>query len=111
MLEVALLNPRQHKQFCCDSGPLVLARSLQEPALWTIVGEGETCRDAHIEIMPQRPGVSLIVEGCDAQHQENRSRNPIVSGHLQLPARFTVGDTRFEITLAKSDGSRRPLQV
>ena len=67
MLEVALHNPRQHKQFRRESGPLVLARAGQEPALWTTVDEGEACPDARIEIVPQLAGVSLAVAGCEAE--------------------------------------------
>jgi adenylate cyclase len=98
MLEVALHNPRQHKQFRRESGSLVFARAITEPALWTTVNEGEPCSVAHIEIVPQRAGVSLTVVGCEAKYHE-------------LPASFTFEDTRFEITRATSGASRRRLQL
>jgi hypothetical protein len=37
MFEVAVYNPRQHKQFRRESGSLVLARAGQADALWTTV--------------------------------------------------------------------------
>lgn len=97
MLEVALHNPRQHKQVCCDSGPLVFARANRDAGLWTTVDQCEVDSDARIEIVPERAEVSLAVTGRDAEY-------------LGLPANFTVGDTRFEITIAKSGASHRPLQ-
>jgi adenylate cyclase len=97
MLEVALHNPRQHQQFRRESGSLVLAPRSQEPALWTTADKGETCPDGCIEIVPQHTGVSLAVGGSKAKYQD-------------VPASFTVGDTRFEITLAKSGAPHRPLQ-
>ena len=97
MLEVALHNPRQHKQFRRNSGPLVLARASQEPAIWSTVDEGETCADARIEIVPQPSGVSLAVAGCETEYHS-------------VPASFTVGDTRFEITLVQTGAPHRALQ-
>src|SRR4029079_19348883 len=110
-LEVALHNPRQHKQFRRDSGPLVLACASQAPALWTTVDAGEAGPDARIEIVPQVTGAALSVAGCQAECYGNGSGNPIQNGPLQLPASFTVGDTRFEITLISANAPRRPLQT
>jgi adenylate cyclase len=97
MLEVALHNSRQHKQFRRTSGPLVLTRASQEPAIWSTVDEGELAADVRIEIVPQPSGVSLAVAGCKTEYHS-------------VPASFAVGDTRFEITLAKSGAIHRPLQ-
>jgi len=97
MLEVTLHNPRQHKQFRRSSGPLVLARASQEPALWTTVDDGAACPNARIEIVPQPSGVSLAVAGCETEYHG-------------VPTSFVVGDTRFEITLAKTGVPHRPLQ-
>src|SRR5258705_757835 len=110
MLEVAINNPRQHKQFRSDSGPLVLARDSEPSALWTTVGVGEAGQDARIEIVPQVAGVVLAVAGCQADCNGKGSDNSIQNGPLQLPASFTVGDTRFEITIASANTPRRPLQ-
>ncbi len=110
MLEVAFHNPRQHKQFCRDSGPLVLARASQEPALWTTVDESEASPKARIEIVPQRSGVSLAVTGCEVEYYGYSKCNRICNSPQQVPASFIVGDTRFEITVAKNDTPRRPLQ-
>lgn len=97
MLEVAVHNPRQHRQFQRDSGPLVLARPDQGPAIWTTINEGEAGSDARIKIAPERTGVSLAMAGCEAKYHD-------------VPASFAIGDTRFEITIAKSGGQFRKLQ-
>jgi adenylate cyclase len=110
MLEVALHNPRQHKQFCREAGPLVLARASEATALWTTVAAGEACPDARIEIVPQIAGVALAVAGCEVDRHGNRHTDPIGNGSLQLPASFTVGDTRFEIAFALGSTPHRPLQ-
>src|SRR5689334_21605525 len=94
MLEVAFHNPRQHQQFCRASGPLVLARAGQGQTLWTTVDEGIASSEARIEIAPKHEGVSFAVPGHEAEYHE-------------LPASFTIGDTRFEITLANRDKQRR----
>jgi adenylate cyclase len=97
MLEVALYNPRQHKQFCRDSGPLVLARASQDAALWVTADEPTACADARIEIVPQLAGVSLAISGGKTKYQK-------------VPTSITCGDTRFEINLAKRGTLRPPLQ-
>jgi adenylate cyclase len=97
MLEVALHNPRQHKQFRRASGQLVLTRASEEPAIWSTADEAETAADVRIEIVPQPAGVSLAVAGRKTEYHT-------------VPASFAVGDTRFEITLANSGASHRPLQ-
>jgi adenylate cyclase len=97
MLEVAFHNPRQHKQFRRDSGPLILARASQEPALWTTVDEGAASLGARVEIVPQCAGVTLAIVGCEAEHHA-------------VPSSFTVGDTRFEVSPTKSGIAHRPLQ-
>lgn len=110
MLDVALHNPRQHKQFRRESGPLVLARASEAPALWTTVDAGEAWPNARIEIVPQVAGVSLAVAGCEVECHGNGSGVPTQNGPLELPASFSVGDTRFEIALAGASASRRALQ-
>ncbi len=111
MLEIALHNPRQHKQFCRESGPLVLARATLEPALWTTVDRGLDCPDTRIEIIPQLDGVSLAMAGCEAQCHGGQSRGPIGNCRLPVPASFTIGDTRFEVVAADCIAPRRTLQT
>ena len=84
MLEVALHNPRQHKQFRRDSGPLVLARASADPALWTTVDDGEAWPNARIEIVPQVAGVSLAVAGCEAEYHDKRNGNPIQTARCKF---------------------------
>ena len=110
MLEVALHNPRQHQQFRSDSGSLVLARGSQGPALWTTVDAGEASSDTRVEIVPEAAGVVLAVAGCDAHCDGSSIGNPIQNGRLEVPASFTVGDTRFQIALSSANAPRRPLQ-
>src|SRR6478735_10859359 len=110
MLEVALHNPRQHQQFRSDSGPLVLARRSQGPALWTTADAGEASSDARVEIVPHAAGVVLAVAGCDANFDASSVGNPIQNGRLEVPASFTVGDTQFQITFSSTNAPRRPLQ-
>src|SRR5215212_762540 len=110
MLEVALHNPRQHKQFRREAGPMVLARTSDAPALWATINAGEASPDAWIEIVPQTAGVALAITGCELGCRGNGGGDSIGNDSLQLPASFSVGDTRFEITLATGNAPRRPLQ-
>jgi adenylate cyclase len=109
MLEVALHNPRQHKQFRRECGPLVLARGGEPSALWTNVDAGEAWPAARIEFVPQASAVALAMAGCEVECHGHRGADPTGNGSLQLPASFVVGDTRFEIKLASASASR-PLQ-
>ena len=111
MLEIALHNPRQHKQFCRESGSLVLARATHEPALWTTVDRGLDCPDPRVEIIPQLDGVSLAVAGCEAECYGGQSRVPIGTCRLPVPASFTIGDTRFEVVAADCNAPHRRLQT
>src|SRR5262245_46933668 len=97
MLEVALHNPRQHKQLRGGCGPLVLARSSREPALWEAVNEVEVGTESYIDIAPQLAGIALTVAGRETEYRE-------------LPTSFVVGDTRFEIVRPDACALHRPLQ-
>lgn len=104
MFEVALHNPRQHKQFRRESGSLVLACAGQGGALWTTAEGKEPKPDARVEFLPQHDGVSLALRGCDAAYDDSRAAH-------DAGIRFTIGDTRFEVAFAGSgEHSRRPLQ-
>ncbi len=97
MLEVTLHNSRQHKQFCLRGGSLVLSRASEEPALWAPTDEDGTPAHSRIEIVQRPSGVSLIASGLETECHD-------------LPASFSIGDTRFEIAVEQADSLRRPLQ-
>jgi adenylate cyclase len=110
MFEVALYNPRQHKQFRGGSTPLVLARTEDGPTLWTAADRCADGINALLEIIPQRRGISLSLAGCEAECRCGRACELSGNCQLPLPASFTIGDTRFEILLAVDTSSSRPLQ-
>lgn len=98
MLEIALYNPRQHRQFHHASGSLLLARSDVNGSLWTPVDEHAARRtDALVEIVPHVGGVALAMAGCEGECCCGRACNRTGSCHLRVPAAFSIGDTRFEI--------------
>jgi class 3 adenylate cyclase len=104
MFEVAVYNPRQHKQFRRESGSLVLARAGQADALWTTVEGSEPESDARVEFLLQHEGVSLALPGCDATDYDSHAAH-------DAAIRFTIGDTRFEVAFVGSgEHERRPLQ-
>src|SRR5687768_8236629 len=98
MLDVALHNSRQHRQFHHGEGALVLARMGSAPPLWLPV---DSCRtqaaQALLEIVPEAAGIEVALSGCESEFLCGRSGEP--SGHCRLPvpATFAIGDTRFEI--------------
>jgi adenylate cyclase len=110
MLEVALHNPRQHKQFRGGPGPLVLARIGHKSALWTAADRGANRSDSFIEIVPQRTGISLALAGCEAVCVCGSACERTGNCQLPLPASFMIGDTRFEITLGNRAVTGRKLQ-
>ena len=110
MLEVALYNPRQHKQFRRETGALLLARASHESALWTTVDRGADRPNALVEIVPLAGGVSLAMAGCEAECRCGRSCGLTGNCQLPVPASFTIGDTRFEISVADRSVPHRLLQ-
>ncbi|HVT30148.1 MAG TPA: adenylate/guanylate cyclase domain-containing protein [Lacipirellulaceae bacterium] len=110
MLEVALHNPRQHKQFRREDGAIVLARADRDSAIWTPVERGSKLADALVEIVHQSDGVSLAMAGCEAESDCGRHCGLTGNCRLPLPVSFTIGDTRFEISSADCNASRRTLQ-
>ena len=113
MLDIALHNSRQHRQFQHAGGSLVLARTASGHDLWTTIDKAQADRaDALIEIVLQDDGVALTMSGCEAECRCGRNCGLIGNCQLPIPATFTIGDTRFEIADARAGQatSRRPLQ-
>ncbi len=113
MLEIALHNPRQHRQFRHAGGPLTLARAEADPPIWMAVDR--SCADhvdALLEIIADGDGIALATTDCQAEWQDDSQRGPIGPQRLPVPARFVIGDTRFEITdsNAKQSQSFRTLE-
>ena len=97
MLDIALHNPRQHKQFRRGSGVLKFARASGGAMLWDLAIGNADSPDSQIEIIPTASGVSLSIAGRAPEY-------------CSFPASFTIGDTRFEITAAWVQTSCRLLQ-
>ncbi len=113
MLEIAFHNPRQHRQFQHGAGPLVLSRADAGPAVWTAIDRDQSARpNVLVEILPQGDGVALAMAGCEAECFCGRSCSLNGNCRLPVPARFSIGDTRFEITSASvaDRAAHRPLQ-
>lgn len=110
MLEIAFYNPRQHQQLRQTSEPLVLARISHEPVLWTATNLESHGSNARVTIAAQPNGVSLAMSGCKAESHAGQCRELFGNCQLPLPASFTIGDTRFEISVAQSTRSTRQLQ-
>ena len=106
MLEVALHNPRQHKQIRRQAGSLVLACSSRDSALWTTIDPSADPPATLIEFIQQPGGVSLKLAGCEVECPGERSDTSSGTIALSAPASFIVGDTRFEIAIA----TRSPVQ-
>lgn len=98
MLDIALYNPRQHRQFQHAAGSLLLARSDVNGSLWTPVNEfAASGTDALVEIVPHDDGVALSMAGCEGECFCGRACSRAGNCHLRVPAAFSIGDTRFEI--------------
>ena len=108
MLEVALHNPRQHKQFRSDARPLLFARD-DDRATWTIIDRSAARATALVEIAPKPSGVAIAVTGCAAECESGR-RDPGGQCWVAPPASFMVGDTRFEVVLVNNQTKGHALQ-
>ena len=100
MLEVALHNPRQHRQFHHDGGPLVLARLGPTLALLDAHRSRRAAESvALVEIAAAARSASHSHStGCEAECHCGRACDLNGECEIAVPAAFTIGDTRFEIT-------------
>jgi len=114
MLEIAIHNPRQHRQFQHETGPLLLARSTNDRPLWTPVNLSSADEvESLVEIVRLADGIRLQVAGCEQECDCDRSSELVGDSRLALPARFSIGDTRFEIIAddsRESSALSRPLE-
>jgi adenylate cyclase len=113
MLEIAFHNPRQHRQFQHEAGPLVLSRADADAAVWTAIDRDQSAfPNALVEILPQGDGVALAMAGCEAECFCGRSCSLTGNCRLPVPATFSIGDTRFEIMPVdnRANALKRPLQ-
>jgi adenylate cyclase len=113
MLEIALHNPRQHRQFHHSDGPLTLARADSDPALWVTVDPALVEQvDTLLEIISNEEGIALAATDCKIEWQGESERAWTDGKHLPIPAQFVIGDTRFEIneSTAEQFRSRRPFE-
>jgi adenylate cyclase len=110
MLEIAFHNPRQHNQFRCETGPIVLARAQDDADVWSAVERHCDSASALIEIALAADGVSLATKGCNVDKCCDALGVPARPQRMALPASFTIGDTRFEIAAAGVKASVRKLR-
>jgi class 3 adenylate cyclase len=112
MLEVSIYNLRQHRQFQRQTGPLMLARADVEQPVWVPVDpSGADVANAVLEIKPHDGGIALAMTGCAAECYCGRKCGLTGACQLEVPARFSIGDTQFEVFHAEQLGPpARPLQ-
>lgn len=110
MLEIALHNPRQHRQFHHARGPLTLARADSDPPLWVAVDPAVIEQvDALLEIIANDDGIALAATDCKIEWQGDAHRAWTDGQCLPVPAQFVIGDTRFEINESINEQQlRRP---
>jgi hypothetical protein len=113
MLDIALYNPRQHRQIQHARGPLVLARAAGAAPVWMPVDQSRAEEaEALVEILAAEDGITLSMAGCERECFCGKDCGLTGNCRLQVPARFAIGDTQFEIvdpTRAKP-APRRPLE-
>jgi adenylate cyclase len=112
MLDIALFNERQHRQFEHRGGPCVLARAAAGGSLWMAIDQARADQaDALVEIFPAADGIDLVMAGCEAECYCGRRCELTGSCHLDVPARFSIGDTQFEIfNVDRRFAKSRPLE-
>src|SRR5262245_8678950 len=113
MLEIALHNPRQHRQFQHTRGPLTLARSDASAPRWMAVDPSVVDDvDALLEIVANDHGIALAATDCKIEWQGDSERAWIDGNRLPVPAQFVIGDTLFEISESTTEqsASRRSLE-
>jgi len=91
----------------------VLARTGAKSTSWAPV-ERERAGEAGalVEIFPQLDHIALALAGCEAECHCGRACDLNGKCEIPVPAAFTIGDTRFEITDSSLDSTeqKRPLQ-
>ncbi len=114
MLEIAIHNPRQHRQFHHNGGPFTLFRSRAELPLWSAASQSHDDSIAQVEILPQpqSDNVLLTFAGCEAQCHCGHDRTLAGKCQVPFPAHFAIGDTHFEIVDSQktSQADARPLE-
>jgi adenylate cyclase len=113
MLDIALHNSRQHRQFQHGNGPLLLARMGPERSIWLPIDKCKAqAAEALLEIVPAAEGIALAMAGCEAECFCGRTCGLTGQCQLPVPASFAIGDTRFEISSACLPTGRtvRPLE-
>ncbi|MFO0790356.1 MAG: adenylate/guanylate cyclase domain-containing protein [Pirellulales bacterium] len=109
MYDIAFYNPRQHRQFQRSEGAVVLARSETEPAVWTAIDRDPPASPtALVEILLTREGVELAMAGCELECHCGRPCTRKGHCRLEIPAQFSIGDTRFEINQSPAQMSAKP---
>ena len=108
MLEVAIYNLRQHRQFQHQAGPLVLARSAADPLVWVPADPAHAeAADAVVKIIPREDGLALAMTGCEGECYCGKKCGLTGNCELEVPARFSIGDTHFEVV----DNARQMSQM
>src|SRR5262249_50623677 len=98
MLDIALQNSRQHCQFQHGAGPVWIARGGAD-GLWTTVDADHSAdAQAMLEIVSDGGGIQVHFAGSEPEFIGGRWGQLSPNGHLDLPAEFSIGDTRFEIS-------------
>ncbi len=113
MLDIALYNSRQHRQFQHRTGRLMLARPRADQSLWITVDPVHTDHSAALlEIVPVGDCIELRVAGCENLAIDEASSALLDTSKLPTPVRFSIGDTRFEIaeTSQRAKAPHRPLE-
>jgi adenylate cyclase len=113
MLDVALHNPRQHRQFCHANGPLTLARGDANSSIWNAIDRSRS-EQAHaiVEISSRGDGIAVAMKRCKVDALDDSFSRMQGVWLLSVPARFVIGDTHFEIidSTARRSGQLRPLE-
>lgn len=107
MLEIALHNARQHRQFRNAKGALTLARADANSPFWTAVDRSRLDQvDALLEIVATGNRITVATTACAVEWENDIECGPAGPTCRSVPARFVVGDTRFEITLSQAGRSQ-----
>jgi adenylate cyclase len=108
MLEIVLHNARQHRQFRYADGPLTLARVDADSSIWNAIDRSHS-EHAHaiVEIAPRGDGIAVAMKRCEVDTLDDHFSRTMGVWLLPVPARFAIGDTRFEIIDSLAGKSRQ----